>query len=122
MAQTPSTLSQPCLSISAQVAANSVIEVRDGNEVLFSVTTPKNAQSLIFSSDKLKVGTDYGIYAGGNLITTVTAEEGVSGNGGMGGGFGGHGGFGGGQGGSPGGFGGRGDRPEGGRFPGEGAI
>ena len=119
MAQTPSTLSQPCLSISAQAAANSVIEVRNGSEVIFKVTTPKNAQSLIFTDDKLKAGTDYDIYVGGNLITTITAAEGVSGNGGMGGGFGGgHGGFGGGQGG----FGGPGNRPDGGRFPGEGAI
>lgn len=110
MAQTPSTLSQPCLSISAQVSANSSVEVREGSEVLLSATLPKNAQSLIFSGEMLKAGTDYEIYANGSLITTITAENGVSGNGGMGGGFGGgHGGFNG----NPGG------RPSGGRFPGE---
>lgn len=100
MAQTPSTLSQPCLSISAQANAGSVIEVREGSEVILTATTPKNAQSLIFSSDKLKSGTEYGIYVDGKLVYTVTAEDGVSGNGGTGnGGFGGgHGGFGGGQG------------------------
>lgn len=122
MAQTPSTLSQPCLSISTQAAANSVIEVRSGNEVILSATIPKNAQSLIFSSEKFKIGTDYEIYVNGSLITTVTAEEGVSGNGGTGGGFGG--GFGGGHGGfgGPGGQGGPGGRPNGGRFPNEGAV
>ncbi|MDE6728049.1 MAG: carbohydrate-binding domain-containing protein, partial [Oscillospiraceae bacterium] len=99
MAQAPSTLSQPCLSINAQAAAGSVIEVRDGSEVILTATTPKNAQSLIFSSDKMKAGTEYGLYVNDELVSTVTAENGVSGNGGSGnGGFGGgHGGFGGGQ-------------------------
>lgn len=100
MAQTPSTLSQPCLSISASAAAGDIIEVRDGSDVIITVTTPKNAQSLIFSSEEFKAGTEYGIYVGGELAVTVTAEEGVSGNGGSGqGGFGNHGGRPGGQGG-----------------------
>lgn len=112
MAQTPSTLSQPCLSISAQVSANSTVEVREGNEVLLSATLTKNAQSLIFSGEMLKSGTDYDIYANGSLITTITAGDGVSGNGGMGGGFGGggHGGFNGDPGGRP-------NNGGGGRFP-----
>lgn len=84
MAQTPSTLSQPCLSINAQAAAGDVIEVRSGNDVILSVETPKDAQSLIFSSDKFKSGTDYDIYISDTLSVTVTANEGVSGNGGMG--------------------------------------
>lgn len=122
MAQTPSTLSQPCLSISSQVSANSTVEVRSGNEVLLSAKLTKDAQSLIFSCEMLKKGTDYEVYVNDSLITTITAEEGVSGNGGTGGGFGGgHGGFGGGQGGF-GGPGGPGNRPNGGRFPGEEAV
>lgn len=106
MAQTPSTLSQPCLSINARAAAGDVVEVRDGSEVILSATTPKNAQSLIFSSDKLKDGTEYGIYVGGELAFTVTAEDGVSGNGASG-----QGGFPGNPGGFPGGLGGRPGRP-----------
>lgn len=109
MAQTPSTLSQPCLSISAQAPANSVAEVREGSEVLMTATLLKDAQSLIFSGEMLKKGTDYEIYVNNSLVTTITAEEGVSGNGGNGGFGGGHGGFGG----NPG------NRPGGGRFPGE---
>lgn len=118
MAQTPSTLSQPCLSISAQVSANSTVEVREGSKVILSATLTKAAQSLIFSCEKFKEGTDYDICVDGSVITTITAADGVSGNGGIGGngGFGGgHGGFNPGQGGfNPGQGGGR---PNGGRFP-----
>lgn len=103
MAQTPSTLSQPCLSVNASAAAGDTVEVRDGNNVIISVTTPKNAQSLIFSSEKFKAGTEYSIYVGGSLVTTVTATDGVSGNGGSG-----QGGFGGGRPDGQGGFGGQG--------------
>lgn len=117
MAQAPSTLSQPCLSISSQVNAGSTVEVREGSEVILSATLPKAAQSLIFSCEKFKEGTDYDIYVNGSKITTITAADGVSGNGGIGGngGFGGgHGGFNPGQGGfNPG----QGGRPNGGRFP-----
>ena len=98
MAQVPSTLSQPCLAINSSVEAGCSVEVRDedGNTV-FSVETPKPAQSLIFSAGSLTEGRVYGIYADGELIVEVTAEDGVSGNGADGGfvGFGGHGGHGG---------------------------
>lgn len=106
MAQAPSTLSQPCLSVNYNAAAGSKIEVRTGNAVILETTTPKMAQSLIFSSEKMEIGTEYEIYVGGELAATVTAADGVSGSGANGqGGFpgGGHGGFpGGGQGGFPG--------------------
>ncbi len=102
MAQAPSTLSQPCLSINANVSANSTIEVRgEDGSVILSTTTPKSCQSLIFSCEQFKSGSKYGIYANGTLLSEVTATDGVSGggansqgNGGFGqGGFG-HGGFG----------------------------
>lgn len=95
MAQAPGTLSQPCLSIYADVSANSKIEVRDSSgNVLMSTTTPKKCSSLIFTSDKFASGESYSIYANDTLLSTVTAEIGVSGggasaNGGFGGGFGG---------------------------------
>lgn len=98
MAQAPSTLSQPCLSIYAAVQSGGKVEVRgeDGN-VIMSTTLPKAAESLIFTSDKLRQGFDYGIYADGQLLQTVTVDEGISGGGANGEGFGnmGHGGFGG---------------------------
>ncbi len=103
MAQAPSTLSQPCLSINSNVSAGSTIEVRSSNgTAVLSTETPKQCQSLIFTSDKLIIGEEYGIYSNGELLSTLTAAEGVVGNGadgnGFGGGFGGHGGFGGGMG------------------------
>lgn len=125
MAQAPSTLSQPCLSINSDVSAGSTVEVRSSDgTVILSSETPKRCQSLIFTSDKLVIGEEYGIYANGELLSTLTAEEGVVGNGADGngfggGGFGGHGGFGGGQGGFGGGPGGM-DRPDGNGFPNNG--
>lgn len=82
MAQAPSTLSQPCLSIFSNVSANSKIEVRgSAGNVIMSTTTPKSCGSLIFTSDKLKSGESYTIYANDTLLSTVTATEGVSGGG-----------------------------------------
>lgn len=100
MAQAPSTLSQPCLSINANAAAGSKIEVKAGGVTILETTTPKAAQSLIFSCEEFKAGTEYEIYVGGELVSTVTAEEGLTGSmgqGGMGGFGGNHGGFGGGR-------------------------
>lgn len=82
MAQAPSTLSQPCLSIYSSAAADSTIEVRnsDGN-VLLSTITPKQCESLIFSSPDFISGEVYSIYANDALLSTVTATDGVSGGG-----------------------------------------
>lgn len=97
MAQAPGTLSQPCLSIYADVSENSKIEVRDSSgNVVMSTTTPKKCGSLIFTSDKFKSGESYSIYANDTLLSTVTAETGVTGGGASAnGGFGGRGGMGG---------------------------
>ena len=99
MAQAPSTLSQPCLSIYSNVSANSTIEVRDeSGKVILSTVTPKSCQSLIFSCEEFKSGSKYGIYANNTLLSEVTATDGVAGGGANGsgmGGFGGQGGFGG---------------------------
>lgn len=96
MAQAPSALSQPCISIYSEVSAGSEIEVRasDGS-VILSVTTPKNCGSLIFSDSQFKSGENYDILANGTVLQTVTASDGVSGDGATGDNFGG-GGFGGG--------------------------
>lgn len=99
MAQAPGTLSQPCLSIYADAAANSTIEVRgDNGAVILSTTTPKRCQSLVFCCEEFKAGSKYGIYANGTLLSEVTATDGIAGGGanasGMGGNFGQGGGFG----------------------------
>lgn len=89
MAQAPSTLSQPCLSVYSNADADSTIEVRgsDGT-VIISTITPKQCESLIFSSPDLKPGETYSIYANDQLLTEVEATEGVSGGGASGLGFG----------------------------------
>ncbi len=89
MAQAPSTLSQPCISIYSSAPADSTIEVRDedGNAVLTTIT-PKACESLIFSSPELTAGSTYTIYADDELLATVTATDGVSGGGASGTGFG----------------------------------
>lgn len=92
MAQAPGTLAQPCLSIYADVKAGSKLEVRNGDTAVLSVTAEKDCQSLIFTSDKLKSGEEYGIYANGTLLSSVTATDGISGGGASGEGFGGGGG------------------------------
>lgn len=108
MAQAPSTLSQPCISIYADVQAGASIEVRnsDGKTVL-SIETPKACQSLIFSSADLTVGETYTVYADDTELSSVTVTDGVSGNGVTGAGS--FGNFGGNFGG---GFGGKNDRPD----------
>lgn len=89
MAQAPSTMSQPCLSIYANAAAGSEIEVRSADgTVVIGVETPKAVESLIFSSDKFVVGEAYSIYCDSTLLAQVTAEDGVSGGGASGSGFG----------------------------------
>ncbi|MCH5196961.1 MAG: carbohydrate-binding domain-containing protein [Oscillospiraceae bacterium] len=109
MAQTPSTLSQPCFSVTSSVSAGSTIEVRaEDGTVIISTTTPKACQSLIFSSSSFKEGSAYGIYVDNTLLTTLTAQNGVTGGNGSGG-FGG-----GGMGGNPGGGFGGGNMPGGG--------
>lgn len=89
MAQAPSTLAQPCLSIYADVTADSTIEVRDADgNVIISTITPKKCESLIFSTPDFKNGSTYTVLADDRVIMEVTAADGVSGNGATGSGFG----------------------------------
>lgn len=82
MAQAPSTLSQPCIAVNSDVSAGSTIEVRgEDDTVILSVETPKKAQSLIFSSDKLVSGKTYSVCAGGSVLESVTVSDGVTGSG-----------------------------------------
>lgn len=68
MAQAPSTLSQPCLSVYNKVGAGSTIEVRnaDGADII-STVTPKDCESLIFSTKDFLPGSSYSIYADDTL-------------------------------------------------------
>lgn len=82
MAQAPSTLSQPCISIYAETEANSTIEVRTADrKLIISTVTPKECNSLIFSSPQFINGETYNIIINGETTATVTVSDGVSGNG-----------------------------------------
>ncbi len=90
MAQAPSTLLQPCISIYSSAAADSTIEIRDEEDnVIISTITPKQCDSLIFSSPDFASGSVYSIYANDSLLSAVTATDGVSGGGASGSGGGG---------------------------------
>ncbi|MCH5324675.1 MAG: carbohydrate-binding domain-containing protein [Eubacterium sp.] len=93
MAEAPSSSTQPCHSFTADVSANTEITVKDssGNTVL-STVTPKNCRSIIISSPDLVAGSEYTVYGGDSVLTTFTAENGVTGSTGGMGGFGGPGG------------------------------
>lgn len=89
MAQAPSTLSQPCISIYADVSADSSIDVRDADgNVIISTITPKKCESLIFSTSEFVSGKTYTVHADDETIATVTATDGVAGGGASGSGFG----------------------------------
>lgn len=89
MAEAPSTLSQPCISIYADVAADSTIEVRDADgNVILSTITPKKCESLIFSTPEFTSGEVYTVFADDESLAAVTCTDGVAGGGASGSGFG----------------------------------
>lgn len=82
MAQTPTTLSQPCIAINHSVSAGSTIEIRDSDdEAVLSVEALKACESLIFSAETFVSGKEYSLFVDGENVYTVTATDGVSGNG-----------------------------------------
>ncbi len=78
----PSVLSRPCLSVLADIAADSVVEVLDGaGGLIFRATVPSASSVMLFSSDDIVSGEEYRIYADNVLCKTVVAAEGISGDG-----------------------------------------
>ena len=76
-----------------QIAAGTLIELKDGDETIMSYTPAKNISSIAYSSDKLKEGGEYTLYAGGEEIETISmtsAQVTIGGRGSFGG-FGGRG-------------------------------
>ena len=72
----------------SQIAAGTLIELKDGNDTIMSYTPAKSISSIVYSSDKLKEGGEYKLYAGGEEIETISmtsAQVTVGGRGGFGG-------------------------------------
>ena len=81
--------SQQCgiLVNTQQIAAGTLIELKDGTDTIMSYTPAKNISSIAYSSDKLKEGGEYTLYAGGEEIETIsmTSAQVTVGNRGFGG-------------------------------------
>ncbi len=77
----PSIVSGICISLDVQLSAGSTVEITDGGNVLFTATLPTEAHSLIFSSEELAKGTKYHVTANGEEIYSLTATQGICGNG-----------------------------------------
>ena len=97
MAETPdSTSSQSWVAASVSGSAGTTVTITDSSgTVLAEVTSPKQFETVVFSSADVASGATYTISTGS---TTVSAQTGTALSGGMGGGMGG-GGMGGGGGG-----------------------
>ncbi len=83
MNQNPSTCeNQPyaAINLSASQPAGTEISIREtasGNEIM-KYAPSKAYQAIAYSSDKLKAGTEYAVYAGGEQTETFTAQNGVN--------------------------------------------
>ncbi len=72
--------SYAAINLSASQTAGTEISIREtasGNEIM-KYAPSKAYQTLIYSSDKLKAGTEYAVYVGGEQAETFTAQSGVN--------------------------------------------
>ncbi len=82
LTKAPSMVSGLCLSVAAEIPAGSAVTVTDeSGGVLFETVLPKPCTTVIFSSEALVQGEEYSICADGTMIKTVTAAQGLSGDG-----------------------------------------
>ncbi len=78
----PSVLSRPCISILADIAEGSIVEIIDSaGELIFSTVVPCASSTMLFSSDDIISGAEYCVYANDVLKKTIVATEGISGDG-----------------------------------------
>ncbi len=78
----PSVLSRPCISVLADIAEGSVVEIIDSaGKQIFRAVVPHHTSTLIFSSDDIIADTEYSVYADSVLKKTIVAAEGICGDG-----------------------------------------
>ncbi len=82
LSKAPSMVAGSCLSMMAELTAGSEVTVADEDgAVLFSVKLPKGCSTVVFSSERLQKGKTYHLYSNDELIESVTAVQGISGDG-----------------------------------------
>lgn len=82
MAQTPSTSSsQYSIMLYTSGSANSTISIKNGSEVISSVTPTKNYQTILISSPKINKGSTYDFYINNSLSNSVQVTSIVTSNG-----------------------------------------
>ena len=78
----PSMVSGVCLSVMAEIPSGAKVRIESGSgDILFSTVLPKACSTVIFSSEELISGEEYRIYADEAEITSLTASQGVCGDG-----------------------------------------
>lgn len=82
LTKAPSLVVGPCLSVLAEIAADTNVKITDSSGgVLFETVLPKPCSTVIFSCEALKKGGVYSVFAGETMVALVTALQGVSGDG-----------------------------------------
>lgn len=68
------------VTFSENQSANTEITIKEtqSGEEIVSHMPAKDFRTFIFSSDKIEVGTEYTVYAGGKAYETVTAAQGIT--------------------------------------------
>lgn len=75
MAMAPTGDGQAVLHISAEVAAGDTIVISDADgNTLVEATTPKQVQSIVFSSPEVETGASYQVSVGGQDLGSVSAQ------------------------------------------------
>ena len=78
----PNVLSRPCISILADIAENSVVEITNSaGDCVFSAIAPNASSTILFSSDDIVTGEEYSVYADSVLKKTIVVTEGICGDG-----------------------------------------
>ncbi len=82
LTRAPSMVSGLCLSVKAEIPAEAEVQLTDSSgEVLFRTVVPKACSTVVFSTEELVSGEEYSISADGEVLNTVTAAQGLSGDG-----------------------------------------
>ncbi|MBQ8171645.1 MAG: carbohydrate-binding domain-containing protein [Oscillospiraceae bacterium] len=82
LTKAPSIVSSSCISVMADLTKGELLTIKDStNSIVFETVMVSDCSSVIFSYDDITIGQIYSIYADGVCVNSVTASEGVCGDG-----------------------------------------